>query len=215
MGIFASVKGHFNMSDVEEEKGFDRWENKEIDYKIGFNHLFGQDDLGIGTSLALGADYVYEFDQAGLGDNDHVQYIHLSLGLPDLFLSPTLGAEWMLENFHGQYYTLDLSHTFPLIKREGEGSRPVLSLRLSFRQGLANDKYNENDLGKDFWAFRESTFQATFDWNVCDYLTISPYAAYGDTYSGTVRPAAHYYEDKDESNDVAQFYGGVALTATF
>ena len=215
MGVFASVKGHFNMSDVEEDKGFDRWENKEIDYKFGFNHTFDKDAIGLGTALALGADYVFEFDQGGLGENDHIQYIHMSLGLPDVFLSPTLASEWMLDQFHGQYFTLDLSHSFPLLSRGGDDAKPILALKLSFRQGLANAKYNDHDLDKDFWALRESTFTATFDWNVCENVTISPYAAYGDTYSGTVRPAAHFYEDPDESNDVAQFYGGVTLNATF
>ena len=215
MGVFASVKGHFNMSDVEEDKGFDRWENKEIDYKVGYNHVFDKDTIGLGTALAFGIDYVFEFDQGGYGDNDHIQYIHASLGLPDVFLSPTLASEWMLDQFHGQYFTLDLSHTFPLLKREGEGAKPIVAMRLSFRQGLANAKYNDHDLGKDFWALRESTFMATFDWNVCENVTISPYAAYGDTYSGTVRPAAHYYEDPDEHNDVAQFYGGVTLNLVF
>ena len=209
-GVALGIDGIFNLSDIAEEDGFDTMDNTQIDYSVAYGYAFD-----VGTTLELGADYTYEYDQGGNDESDHVQYIHFSAGLPDVFLSPTIGAEWMLDQFHGQYYTLELSHGFDLIPGEGEDADPVLALTLSFCQGLANSKYNEEDLGKDFWALRESTFMATIDWAVCDYLTISPYIAYSDTYSGTVRDAAKYYEDEEASHNVAQFHGGVTVTASF
>lgn len=209
-GIALGVDGIFNLTDIAEEDGFDTMDNTQSDYSVAYGHAFD-----IGTTLELGADYVYEYDRGGNDESDHVQYIHFSAGLPDLFLSPAIGCEWMLDQFHGQYYTLELSHGFDLIAGAGEDADPVLALTLSFCQGLANDKYNEDDLGKDFWALRESTFMVSLDWAVCAYVTVSPYVAYSDTYSGTVRDAAKYYEDPEESNDVAQFYGGVTVTASF
>ena len=51
--------------------------------------------------VTLGADYTYEYDQGGNEDDDHCQYLHASVGLADVLLSPTLEAEWMLDSIHG------------------------------------------------------------------------------------------------------------------
>ena len=140
-----------------------------------------------------------------------MQYLHASVGLPELFLAPTLAGEWMLDQFHGQYYSLELSHGFDLVSGEGEDADPVLALNLSVVQGLADDDYDSDDLGKDYWALRDTIFTASLDWAVCDHLTVSPYASWGDTFSGTVRDAAKC----DKHGDAGHFWAGVALSAQF
>jgi len=213
-GFSFEVDGLFNTTDIMEEDGYDNWDNTEVDYVLGYGYTFGADDFGLPTDIELGLDYTYEWDNGGDGgEDDHVQYIHASFGLPEVFLSPTIGCEWMLDQFHGQYYTLELSHSFDLVAGEGEDADPVVALTLGFVQGLADKKYNEDDLGKDFWAFRETTFQATIDWAVCDFLTVSPYIAYSDHYAGPVRNAAKDYGMQE--GDTYAIYGGVAVTASF
>jgi hypothetical protein len=211
-GLSLEVDGIFNTTDVAEEEGYDAWDNTEVDYILGFGHTFGADDYGLPTDVEVGLDYTYEWDNGGdFEDDDHVQYLHASIGLPEVFLSPTLAGEWMLDQFHGQYYTLELSHGFDLIAGEGEDADPVLALNLSLVQGLANDKYDADDLDKDFWALRDTTLTATVDWAVCDHLTVSPYIACSDTLSGTVRKAAKC----EEHGDAYHFYAGVAVSAGF
>ena len=211
-GFSFEVDGIFNTTDEMEEDGYDAWDNTEVDYIFGYGYTFGADDFGLPTDIELALDYTYEWDNGGeLEDDDHVQYIHASIGLPDVFLSPTLAGEWMLDQFHGQYYSLELSHTFELVAGEGEDADPAVGLTLSVVQGLADKKYNEDDLEKDFWAFRDTTLTATLDWIVCDYLTVSPYISYSDHFGGPVRKAAKC----DEHDDTYHFYGGVAVSASF
>ena len=211
-GFSFEVDGIFNTTDEMEEDGYDAWDNTEVDYIVGYGYTFGADDYGLPTDIELGLDYTYEWDNGGeLEKDDHVQYIHASIGLPEVFLSPTLAGEWMLDQFHGQYYSLELSHTFELVAGEGEDADPAVGLTLSLVQGLADKKYNEDDLEKDFWAFRDTTLTATLDWIVCDYLTVSPYISYSDHFGGPVRKAAKC----DEHDDTYHFYGGVAVSASF
>ena len=163
-GFSFEVDGIFNTTDEMEEDGYDAWDNTEVDYIFGYGYTFGADDYGLPTDIELGLDYTYEWDNGGeLEDDDHVQYIHASIGLPEVFLSPTLAGEWMLDQFHGQYYSLELSHTFELVAGEGEDADPAVGLTLSVVQGLADKKYNEDDMEKDFWAFRDTTLTATLD----------------------------------------------------
>ena len=213
-GLAFEVDGLFNTTDEMEEDGFDAWDNTEVDYIIGYGYTFGADDFSLPTDIEVGIDYTYEWDNDGDAEGaetEHFQYLHASIGLPEVFLSPTIAGEWMLDRFHGQYYSLELSHGFDLIAGEGEDADPVLALNLSLAQGIANDKYDDDDLGKDFWAFRDTTLTATLDWAACDHLTISPYISCADTFSGTVRDAAKC----DKHGDARHVFGGIAVSAVF
>lgn len=211
-GFTAEVDGIFNATDIAEEDGFDAGDNTEVDYILGYGYSFDTDSLG---AIELGGDYTYEYDQGGNGESDHCQYLHASVGLADVFLSPTLEAEWMLDSVHGQYYDLKLSHAFELVgAREGEED-PVLALELSLVEGLANNKYNADDLGCDSWGFRETTLLAELPWRPCENALVKPYVAYSDHLNGHFRHSAHYYADEEASHNVAQLYGGVAVELAF
>ena len=203
-GFSVEVDGIFNTTDIAEEDGFDAGDNTEIDAILGYEYTLGTESLG---DVTLGADYTYEYDQGGDGESDHVSYLHASVGLDDVFLSPTLECEWMLDGIHGQYYALTLSHEFELAD--------TLALTLSLTEGLANDKYNDDDLGCDCWGFRETTLLAELEWTPADVLTIKPYIAYSDHLNGHFRHNAHYYADEEAKHSVAQLYGGVAVEFCF
>lgn len=211
-GFSIEVDGIFNMTDIAEDEGYDAWDNTEVDYIVGYGYTFGADDYDLFTDIEVALDYTYEWDNGGdYEDDDHVQYLHASIGLPELLLAPTLAGEWELDDVHGQYYSIEFSHGFDLIAGEGEDADPALALNISLVQGLANDKYNDDDLGKDFWAFRDTTITATLDWAVTDFLVVSPYISYGDHFAGPVRNAAKC----EKHGDTGHFYGGVAISATF
>ena len=203
-GFTAEVDGIFNTTDIAEEDGFDAGDNTEIDAILGYEYTLGTESLG---DVTLGADYTYEYDQGGYGESDHVSYLHASAGLDDVFLSPTLECEWMLDGIHGQYYALTLSHGFELADD--------LALTLSLTEGLANDKYNDDDLGCDSWGFRETTLMAELEWTPADALSIKPYIAYSDHLNGHFRHSAHYYADEEAKHSVAQLYGGIAVELSF
>ena len=203
-GFTAEVDGLFNATDIAEEDGFDAWDNTEVDAILGYERSFGTEAAG---GVTLGGDYTYEYDQGGNGGSDHVHYLHASVGLDDVPLCPTLSGEWMLGGVHGQYYALELSHEFEL----ADG----LALTLTLVEGLANDRYNEDDLGCDSWGFRETTLLAELGWEPAGGLSVTPYLAYGDHLNGHFRHAAHYYADEEASHHVAQLYGGVAVEFSF
>ena len=208
-GFKAEVDGLFNTTDVAEEDGFDAWDNTEIDYVLGYSRSVDTDALG---AIELGGDYTYEYDQGGNGDDDHCQYLHASVGLADVFLSPTLEAEWMLDSIHGQAYTFSLSHTFALV---GDEEDPDLALTLSAAQTLANNKYNADDLGCDCWGFRDTTLTAELEWAASEFLSVKPYISYSDHLNGHFRHPAHYVVDEEASHHVAQLYGGIAVELSF
>jgi opacity protein-like surface antigen len=203
-GFTAEGDGIFNTTDIAEEDGFDAWDNTEIDYVLGYGFSLDTDSLG---AVELGADYTYEYDQGGDGESDHMSYLHASVGLDDVFLSPTLECEWMLDNIKGQYYALVLSHEFELAD--------TLALTLSLTEGLANNKYNADDLGCDCWGFRDTTLTAELEWAAAEFLSVKPYISYSDHLNGHFRHPAHYVVDEETSHHVAQFYGGVALELAF
>ena len=203
-GFSVEVDGIFNTTDIAEEDGFDAGDNTEVDTIVGYEYTLDTESLG---DVTLGADYTYEYDQGGDGESDHVSYLHASVGLDDVFLSPTLECEWMLDGIHGQYYALTLSHEFELAD--------TLALTLSVTEGLANDKYNDDDLGCDCWGFRETTLIAELAWTPAECLSITPYIAYSDHLNGHFRHNAHYYADEEAKHSVAQLYGGVALELCF
>ena len=203
-GFSVEVDGIFNTTDIAEDDGFDAWDNTEIDTIVGYERSIDTDALG---GVTLGADYTYEYDQGGDGESDHVSYVHASAGLDDVPLSPTLECEWMLDGVHGQYYALSLSHEFELAD--------TLSLALKLTEGLANDKYNDDDLGCDSWGLRETTLLAELAWSPTDVLSVTPYIAYSDHANGHFRHAAHYYADGETRHNVAQLYGGVSVSLEF
>ncbi|MGN0843990.1 MAG: hypothetical protein ACI4QT_02065 [Kiritimatiellia bacterium] len=195
--------------DLTDERNLDG-EYNEIDYIIGYGYAFSPDDWKLPTTIELAADWTYEYHP----DDPFTHYIHASIGLPDLWLAPTLESEFEMRD-SCRYFSLSFSHSWNLIEAREEDADPILSLTLSVAQGLANAKQNEADLGKDFWSLRDTTFTAQLDWTPVENITISPYIAYGDTYSGAIRKAAHYYTDGETRNDVSQVYGGIAIAATF
>lgn len=209
LGFTAEVDGIFNATDIAEEDGFDAGENTEIDAILGYEYTLDTESVG---GVTLGFDYTYEYDQGGNGGSDHVSYLHASVGLDDVPLSPTVTGEWMLDGIHGQYYTFELSHTFALV---GDEEEPDLALTLSFIEGLANNKYNGDDLGCDSWGFRETTLLAELEWAAADFLSVTPYIAYSDHLNGHFRHSAHYYADEEAKHSVAQLYGGVAVELAF
>ena len=204
MGLSFEVDGLFNLTDVAEEDGFDAGDNTEIDAIVGYGHAFDTESVG---EVELGADYTYEYDQGGNDESDHCSYLHASVALNDVLLSPTLTCEWMLDAVHGQYYALTLSHEFELADN--------LALSLSLTMGLANNKYNKDDLGCNSWGIRETTLLAELAWAPTDILTITPYIAYSDHVNGHFRHFAHYYVDEERKHSVAQLYGGIAVELTF
>ena len=200
-GEFVKADFIFNATDIAKDEGFDAGENTEIDLVVGYDHSF---DKTTDWDVVFSFDYTCEFDRSGNGDGGHANYIHASAALDDAFLSPEISGEWMLDGIHGQYYTLGFSHKFKF--------DDTLSLSLSFVEGLANDKYNAEDLGCDSWGLRETTLLAELEWTMAGgLLTIKPYIAYGDHLNSHFRHAARYYADEEAEHHVAQFYCGIAV----
>lgn len=207
-GFTAEIDALFNTTDIFKEDGFDEWDNTEIDYVLGYGYTVETDF----SAIELGVDYTFEFDQGGVGENDHVQYIHASIALADLWLAPSIEAEWMLDGCHGQAYTFAVEHGFNLLGEDDDS----LVLTVSVAQCFANKKYNVDDGVGTKWGFRDTTVTASLDWAAADHLTISPYIAYSDTIDSHFRDAIEAgYDEAEWDEDVGQLYGGVVVALEF
>ena len=175
----------------------------------------GAHDFDLGETLgALSVDfnYIYEYIPRYHGEVGDTQYLNLELALNDLWLEPTFAIERDLMADDGTYFNFNIGHTFTLV---GDEEEPELALTLSFVEGLANNKYNEDDLGCDSWGFRETTLMAELEWAAAEFLSVKPYISYSDHLNGHFRHPAHYYADEEASHKVAQLYGGVAVELAF
>lgn len=205
-GINFKMDWLFDLTDERGQKN----ECNELDYFIGYEYTFKPEEWNVPTAIKLYSDWNYE----GHPGKAFKNFMHNSVSLPKVFLAPTLDSEFEFRKSLW-YIKLTGKHSWTLVDAREEKGAPVLALTLSLTQGVGNAQRNKEDLKEDLWALRETTLKAKFDWKPVDHLTISPYIAYSDTFSGTVRDAARNYKYDDKKHTVAQLYGGVVLTASF
>lgn len=195
--------------DLTDERG-QKNDLNETDFILGYEYTFKPEQWNVPTAIKVYSDWNYETHPGKAYKN----FMHNSVSLPKLWLAPSLDSEFEFRKSLW-YIKLTGKHSWTLIDPREEKGTPVLALTLSLTQGVGNARQNKADLKEDFWALRETTLKAKFDWNPVDHLTISPYIAYSDTLSDTVRDAARNYKYDDKKHTVAQLYGGVVLTAKF
>lgn len=205
-GLTYKMDWLFDMTDERGQKN----DLNETDFILGYEYTFKPEQWNVPTDIKVYSDWNYETHPGKAYKN----FMHNSVSLPKVWLAPSLNSEFEFRKSLW-YIKLTGKHTWTLIDPREEKGAPVLALTLSLTQGVGNAQQNKADLKEDFWALRETTMKAKFDWNPVEHLTISPYIAYSDTLSDTVRDAARNYKYDDKKHTVAQLYGGVVLTAKF
>ena len=189
------------------------WRYTTLDAIGGVTHTFDiGDTLG---SLEIDMNYIYEYIQRYHGSMDDTQYLNASIGLPDLWLEPCLSYERDIMADEGTYLNFEIGHTIPLVK---DGEDNVLTFRPSIGQGFG-DKHRTRgyDLARDHGGVMDTCIKGEFEWAICEYLSLSAYAAYYDYwFDSTLREGARDYNDAaGDTHDSYNFVGGLAITASF
>ena len=199
-----------------------------LDSTVGLAHEF---DLGenVGT-LGFDLNYIYEYihryrDDDGEKCMDDTQYVNLELTLGGHWIEPTLLIERDLMADDGTYVNLTLAHEFPLIDGKGEDDDPILAFTPSVGQGLGNTqrargyfwhKLTEEPL--DHGGLMDTTIKGELAWNFAPGLSLTGYIAYSDYWlDSNMRDGARAHNAAwgHSCNHSWNFYGGLALTATF
>jgi hypothetical protein len=164
-------------------------------------------------------NYIYEWHprvQKWKGEeNPHTQFINVGAGLPDVFLAPSLSAEFDIRNESGAIYLLaEIGHTFTLVEAAGDRETDPLSLSLGAGVGFGNPKRNKYDAEFDTYAFKDISASVSLDWQINDTFVVQPYVAVYEQLHGRLRDAARHYMD-NETHASTQLIGGLRIAASF
>ena len=194
-------------------------EHKYQEFAFGPGYGYTLDDSvisGLPTAIEFSMNYIYEHHpdtkkEYGEETNPDTQFLNFSVGLPDVFLSPTLSCELDIDNEVGaQYYLAEVGHTFTLIGNEEDS---ILDLNLSAGIGFGNAKRNRYDAEWDSVGFKDVNATASLAWHVCDNFEISPYVSVFEQLNDHCQDAAR--DTDSEHGDHCFVIGGISATATF
>ena len=211
------VEGIFDTTDWGETDGGygDReWKWQELDLTPALSWTFEE---GLPTPVEAGLSYSWQHhpdakDEEGNDANPDTQVIGFSLGLPELPLSPALGAEWDVDDENGAVYAmLEVSHAFELVAGAEEGDDPALALELGAGLGMGNAKRNDCDAGWDHASLKDVQLSAALPWKA-GRLTVSPYVLCTEQVEHALRRAA---EESDPDGHSFQGVAGVSVEAAF
>ena len=199
-----------------------------LDTTVGLAHEF---DLGENLGkLGFDLNYIYEYihryrDEDDEKCMDDTQYVNLELTLGGHWLEPTLAIERDIMADEGTYVNLSVAHEFPLVDGEGEDDDPILAFTPSIGQGLGNTqrargyfwhKWTEEPL--DHGGLMDTTIKGELAWNFAPGLSLTGYIAYSDYWlDSNMREGAREHNAAwgRACNHSWNFYGGLAITATF
>jgi len=193
---------------------------QELSFGPGYAHTFATEDVPFfPTAVDTFVNYLYEYHppvRKDLGEsNPHTQFINAGAGLPDLWLAPTLAAEFDIDRDGGAIYLVaDVSHSFSLVKAPGARKNDLLALTLGTGIGFGNARRNACDADFDAAAFKDTHASLALDWKLTDRMTLSPYAAAYEQVHRRLREAARH-SINGETHSSAQLIGGVRLVAKF
>lgn len=193
------------------------WRYQEIDPYVKLHRCFDADDASwLPTEIFAGIGYQYEYDPPFPDGrtNPGSHFITGAFALPQLWLEPSLNAEFDVDRDHGIYLNLNIGHSFPLI---GDGESPTLALRAEAAQGWGNSDRNEAYSGVDRTGLMDTMFRLTVEWSPYPWLKISPYAAYYEyLFDRHLRDGARTIGyGADRKTESWNFIGGVRFSLSF
>ena len=125
----------------------------------------------------------------------------------------------------GTYMNFSVGHAFPLIDGAGEDDDPVLAFRPSVGQGAGNTLrvrhygfYTKHGEELDHGGLMDTTIKGELTWNFAPGLSLTGYIAYSDYWlDSNMREGARQHNAAwgSSCDHSWNFYGGVALTASF
>ena len=211
------VEGIFDTTDWGETDGGygDReWKWQELDLTPALGWTFEE---GLATPVAVELSYSWQHhpdakDEEGNDANPDTQVIGFSVGLPEVFLAPTLDGEWDIDDENGALYAmLGISHAFELLAGAEEGDDPALALELGAGLGMGNAKRNECDAEWDHASLKDVQLSASLPWNA-GVLTVTPYVLCTEQVEHALRRAS---KEADPDGHSFQWVAGLSVEAAF
>jgi hypothetical protein len=192
-----------------------KFKYQEINFGPGYEYTMGDP---LPTPLTLSAKYTYEWHPAadktrwgdGADPNPDTQFIYLCAGLNELWLKPTVKAEFDIDNEVGAIYLYPtIGHDWLLA---GTGDSPDLEFGVELGLGIGNAKRNRLDADHDEWGFKDVNGTAMLTYHVTGWLSVSPYFQVSEEVTGWMRDAA---EEADKDGGSLYYIGGCTVAAAF
>lgn len=217
------VTAYCDMTDWGSERrggpgyGDRSWRYQEIDPYVRLQHAFTKAEFSaLPTTVCAAFWYQYEYDPPfpDGSENPDSHFLDGRLALPDLWLEPTLCAEFDMDRDHGVYLNLDVGHSFAIC---GDDDDPLLSLRVDVAQGWGDARRNEAYSGVSRSGLMDTMLRLALEWSPCPWLRISPYVAYYEyLFDRHLRDGARRISYGGDPETASwSFLGGVKLVIAF
>lgn len=193
------------------------WRYQEIDPYVRLQHFFTEVEVPVlPTTVYAAFWYQYEYDPPlpDGSENPDSHFLDGCIALPDLWLEPTLCAEFDMDRDHGIYLNLDIGHPFALY---GDAEDPLLALRFDVAQGWGDAHRNEAYSGVSRSGLMDTMLRLTLEWTPYPWLEIAPYVAYYEyIFDRHLRDGARRVSyGGDPETESWSFLGGVKVSVNF
>ncbi len=209
---------------------------QELDPSIAVGHKFSHGEYSwvpeLVGSFEFELSYMYEYHPRSMGKYNKyegesakldTQFVTLGLGLPDLWLEPSVEIERDIDRDNGTYVNVEIGHAFALVEGEGEDADPVLEFRPSIGQGFGNKKrvggYLSNPATEEALyhaGFMDTCVKGELTWRLCDNVSVSGYVAYYDyALDRNMRHTARGYEALGRDDTSYHFVAGCGIALEF
>ena len=178
-------------------KGGSKW--NETDFTFGYDTSFGPVGLGVG--------YIYY----AMDSAKDTQEFYFSIG-GDILLAPTLTVYRDVDELHGWYFDLGISHSFALpyeISLDVAGS---IGFEYSDSNDIVDYDNHLNPTNSKFRNFQNGLVSVGLTVPFWKYFTAVPMIAYSFPLGNA---ADNMLKATSLSNDASHFFGGVTLSMAF
>lgn len=178
-------------------EGKAKW--NETDMTFAYDHSFGPVGVGVG--------YIYY----ALDGADDTQEFYVSVG-GDVLLAPTLTVYRDVDEYHGWYFHLGISHSFDLphdISLDLAGS---VAYYISDNDSTVDYDNNLNATTNRFKNFQDGQVSVGLTIPFLNYFSAVPMIAYSFPLGNA---ADNMLKATSLSNSAAHFFGGVTLSMAF
>ena len=175
-------------------EGEAKW--NETDMTVSYDTSFGPVGIGVG--------YLYY----ALDGADDTQELYVSVG-GDVLLAPTLTVYRDVDEYHGWYFNLGISHSFDLpheITLDVAGS---MAYYISDNDSIVDYDHNLNATTSRFKNFQDGLVSVGLTIPFLKHFTATPMIAYSFSLSNA---ADNMLKATSLSNNAAHLFGGVMLS---
>lgn len=178
-------------------KGESKW--NETDMTVAYETSFGPVGVGVG--------YIYY----ALDSAEDTQEFYLSVG-GDVLLAPTLTVYRDVDEYHGWYFNLGISHSFDLPHEITLDLAGSVAYYISDNDGIVDYDHNLNATTSRFKNFQDGLVSVGLTIPFLKYFTATPMIAYSFPLGNA---ADKMLKATSLSNSAAHFFGGVTLSIAF